>query len=317
MSAPLACEVQHLRKVFRVGFWGRRVLAVDDVTLQVPAGHVVGLIGPNGAGKTTTLRMLLGFVRPDAGRGTLLGEPLGSLRARARLGYLPELPVYPRFLTGAEVLDFQAGLAGVRDAGWTGRRDGLLERVGLGRAAGDRLHTYSKGMQQRLGIAVALCALPDLLVLDEPMSGLDPLGRHHVREIIRAEHARGCTVLFSSHVLADVEALCDDVAVLARGRVFRAGTLAEVAAGTTTSVEVRLSGGRPGTLGALEKLGPVRTAGPVHVWELQDPGSINAALELALASGCQVLGVLPRQGALEELVLQAHALAPVEGRNSP
>ncbi|MFC5288255.1 ABC transporter ATP-binding protein [Actinokineospora guangxiensis] len=209
-----------LRKRYR----GRH--AVDDVSFQVGRGEVVGLLGPNGAGKTTVIKMLLGLVHPDSGEAMLLGGRSGDPAARARVGYLPELFRYQPWLTAYEVLTLHMRLAGIslteRD-----RRDGLA-RVGLGERAGDRVGGFSKGMQQRLGLAVALVAAPELVVLDEPTSALDPVGRADVRDIVLSLKERGVAVLLNSHLIGEVERVCDRVVILDRGRVAASGSLAEL-----------------------------------------------------------------------------------------
>ena len=205
--------------------YGRRP-AVEDVSLEVGRGEVVGLLGPNGAGKTTVIKMLLGLVRPDAGEVMLLGRPAADPAARARVGYLPELFRYQPWLSAAEVLALHVRLSGV-DVPAQEQRD-CLALVGLAERAGDRVGGFSKGMQQRLGLAVALVARPELVVLDEPTSALDPLGRVDVRDIVLALKSRGVAVLLNSHLIGEVERVCDRVVILDRGRVAASGTLAEL-----------------------------------------------------------------------------------------
>jgi ABC-2 type transport system ATP-binding protein len=209
-----------LRKRF-----GRRT-AVDGVSFTVGRGEVVGLLGPNGAGKTSVIKMLLGLVRPDDGEVLLLGRPGRDPRSRERVGYLPELFRYQPWLTAAEVLGLHVRLAGVRVPPEEQRR--CLALVGLADRAGDRVGGFSKGMQQRLGLAVALVARPELVVLDEPTSALDPLGRADVRDIVLELRRRGVAVLLNSHLIGEVERVCDRVVVLDRGRVAAAGTLGEL-----------------------------------------------------------------------------------------
>ncbi|MFI0412355.1 ABC transporter ATP-binding protein [Actinomadura sp. 3N508] len=204
----------------------RRQTAVNDVSFTVGRGEVVGLLGPNGAGKTTVIKILLGLVRPDAGEVLLLGRPARDPRARARVGYLPELFRYQPWLTAAEVLRLHVRLAGttVPDS----ERRECLSTVGLADRAEDRVGGFSKGMQQRLGLAVALVARPDLVVLDEPTSALDPLGRADVRDLLLSLRSRGVAVLLNSHLIGEVERVCDRVVILDKGRVATSGTLAEL-----------------------------------------------------------------------------------------
>jgi len=205
--------------------YGRQI-AVDGVSLTVGRGQVVGLLGPNGAGKTSVIKMLLGLVRPDAGDVLLLGRPARDPEARARVGYLPELFRYQPWLTANEVLALHVRLAGV--AVPAGERRERLAAVGLADRAGDRVGGFSKGMQQRLGLAVALVARPDLVVLDEPTSALDPVGRADVRDLLLSLRDRGVAVLLNSHLIGEVERVCDRVVILDGGRVAAAGTLAEL-----------------------------------------------------------------------------------------
>ncbi|HEY7595920.1 MAG TPA: ABC transporter ATP-binding protein [Actinophytocola sp.] len=204
----------------------RKRTAVDDVSLTVDRGEVVGLLGPNGAGKTTVIKILLGLVRPDAGDVLLLGKPAGDPYARARVGYLPELFRYQPWLTAAEVLALHVRLAGV--AVPDGEQRDCLALVGLADRARDRVAGFSKGMQQRLGLAVALVARPELVVLDEPTSALDPVGRADVRDILLSLKERGVAVLLNSHLIGEVERVCDRVVILDRGKVAAAGSLAEL-----------------------------------------------------------------------------------------
>ena len=205
--------------------YGKQV-AVEDVSLEVARGEIVGLLGPNGAGKTSVIKMLLGLVRPDDGEVLLLGQPAADPAARARVGYLPELFRYQPWLTPVEVLALHVRLSGIDVAAQEQRE--CLELVGLADRADDRLGGFSKGMQQRLGLAVALVAGPELVVLDEPTSALDPLGRADVRDIVLALRERGVAVLLNSHLIGEVERVCDRVVILDRGRVAASGTLAEL-----------------------------------------------------------------------------------------
>jgi ABC-2 type transport system ATP-binding protein len=227
--------------------YGKRV-AVEEVSLTVGRGEVVGLLGPNGAGKTTVIKMLLGLVRPDAGEVMLLGRPVGDVSARRAVGYLPELFRYQPWLSAAEVLRLHVRLAGVPVS--DDDRRACLELVGLGTRTGDRVGGFSKGMQQRLGLAVALVARPEFVVLDEPTSALDPLGRVDVRDIVLALRERGVAVLLNSHLIGEVERVCDRVVILDSGRVAASGTLAELLGqhevhlhltGVTAAVEARLA----------------------------------------------------------------------------
>lgn len=199
-----------------------------DVTLRVERGEAFGLLGPNGAGKSTFVKMLVGLIRPTGGRASLFGFPAGSLEARRRIGYLPELFRFPEWLTGEEVLRYHARLCELEGDRARSRIERLLEVVGIGRRGRDKIRHYSKGMQQRLGLACAMLNDPDLLILDEPASALDPVGRHEVRQILRRLREEGKTIFLNSHLLEDIEWLCDRVALLHRGEIVAEGALAEM-----------------------------------------------------------------------------------------
>lgn len=203
-----------------------RVQALADLTLRVRRGEIFGFLGPNGAGKTTSVKLLVGLAHPTGGSGTVLGYPLGDRRARAALGYLPELFRYPEWLTAREVLEFHARMNGCASA--PRAIDGVLDLVGLAARARDRVGGFSKGMQQRLGLAVALLGRPELVVLDEPTSALDPSGRLEVREILRSLRSSGTAVFLNSHLLTEVEQVCDRIAIITRGRVVAEGSIGEI-----------------------------------------------------------------------------------------
>ena len=222
-----------LTKDFPTGFWRPRPhRGLDGLSLEVPEGGVFGLLGPNGAGKSTTLKLLVNLLRPTAGTATVLGNPPGDTRGRARLGFLPEHPTFYDHLSAEELLSYFAGLFGYTGAERRARASRALDRVGLGADRRRPIRQYSKGMVQRVGIAQAIVNDPALVILDEPMSGLDPIGRREVRELILELRDEGRTVLFSSHILSDAELLCSRVAILARGKLVGAGTLEELTSAT-------------------------------------------------------------------------------------
>jgi ABC-2 type transport system ATP-binding protein len=226
-----AIRIDGLTKHYDVGFWRRRpYVALDGLTLRVGRGEVFGFLGPNGAGKTTTLKLLMQLIYPTAGSAEILGTPVGDLSVRQRIGYLPETPYFYDNLTAEELLVYFASVFGYSSAEGRRRATRLLDEVGIGPERRFPLRRFSKGMVQRVGIAQALINDPEVVFLDEPMSGLDPLGRHEVRELILRLRDRGCTVFFSSHVLSDAEALCSRVAILAKGRLAASGTLDELTA---------------------------------------------------------------------------------------
>ncbi|WP_309739175.1 MULTISPECIES: ABC transporter ATP-binding protein [unclassified Chamaesiphon] len=230
-EVELAIETYQLRKVYRTGFWlNRQVESLKECTLQVEQGETFGLLGLNGAGKTTLLKTLLGIVKSTSGKGLLLGKPLGDRSVKQKIGYLPENPYFYDFLTGWELLEYTAGLFEIPYSVQKKRIPALLELVGLAQSAAKKkqLRQYSKGMVQRVGMAQALINDPELIFLDEPMSGLDPLGIKQMRDIIVSLGDAGKTVFFNSHVLAEVEQICSRVGILARGELICCGTLSDL-----------------------------------------------------------------------------------------
>ncbi|MFQ1002711.1 ABC transporter ATP-binding protein [Modestobacter sp. SSW1-42] len=279
-----------------------RQQAVSDVSLEVGRGEVVGLLGPNGAGKTSVIKMLLGLVRPDAGEVLLLGQDARQPSSRARVGYLPELFRYQPWLTPTEVLALHVRLSGL-DVGAAQQRE-CLALVGLADRAHDRLGGFSKGMQQRLGLAVALVADPELVVLDEPTSALDPLGRVDVRDIVLALRERGVAVLLNSHLIGEVERVCDRVVILDRGRVAAAGTLAELLG--QREVRLHLTDLPPGATGRLAAAGPVEREGEWFTVALPADDAGTAVPDLVgdlVALGVRVHAVEPVRISLEERLL--------------
>src|SRR5437764_5552288 len=229
MSGQAALATYELTKDFSVGFWRKRPYrALDRLTLEVGAGEIFGFLGPNGAGKTTTLKLLMQLVFPTSGRAEILGAPVGDVGVKRRIGYLPENPYFYDHLTAEELLTYFAALFGLRAQDARTRAARLLDEVGVGAERRLQLRKFSKGMLQRVGIAQALVNDPELVIFDEPMSGLDPLGRRDVRALILRLRDRGCTIFFSSHVLSDAEALCNRVAILAHARLVAAGPLSDM-----------------------------------------------------------------------------------------
>ena len=223
-----AIEVKGLTKTYRKGFLRRRVDAVHDIDFEVLQGEAFGFLGPNGAGKTTTMRMLMGLIAPTAGVARIFGHEIPSRKARQRLGFLPEAPYFYDYLSVNELLDFTGRLFGQTPKERAKRGDELIELVGLRDARNSALKSYSKGMLQRAGIAQALMNDPDLVVFDEPMSGLDPIGRKDVRDIILGLKEQGKTVFFSSHILSDVESVADRIAIIVRGKIHDVGRLRDI-----------------------------------------------------------------------------------------
>jgi ABC-2 type transport system ATP-binding protein len=275
--------------------------ALDGVSLEVGPGEVVGLLGPNGAGKTTTVKILLGLVRPTAGRARVFGLPAEDAQARRRVGYLPEQFRFPSWITGAGLLDLHGRLAGLDAETRRERAAAVLELVGLAGRERERVGGYSKGMQQRIGLAQALVGDPALVILDEPTSALDPLGRRDVREVVRTLRAGGTAVLLNSHLLSEVEMVCDRVAIMDRGRLVRSGRLDELVGGAL-ELRVRLDRVDQRALDLLGGHGEVVAHEGQEVLVVADDPAASADLAAELvAAGYGLLALVPLQRSLEDV----------------
>jgi ABC-2 type transport system ATP-binding protein len=320
-DAPVI-DVRDLGKVYRTPFRRRRSQALNGVSFSVGRGEIFGFLGPNGAGKTTTIRVLMGLIAATAGSARIFGHPVPSREARMRLGFLPEQPYFYDYLTVEELLDLVGRLFGLDRATRTRRAGELIERVGLGRARGQSLKRFSKGMMQRAGLAQALMNDPDLVVLDEPMSGLDPIGRKEVRDLIVELRERGKTVFFSSHILTDVEAVADRVAIVARGEIRAQGVPAELVKRTLlgTDLVLRLPDRADDGDAAVAALTPrakvVRRAGGEIILALDPDDDIDDTLAAARAAGAKVVAVTPRHETLEDLFLR-QINAPAQPAGGP
>jgi ABC-2 type transport system ATP-binding protein len=295
-------EIENLTMDYVVGFWrSRRVRSLDGLSLAVTRGEVFGFLGHNGAGKTTTLKILMRIIYPTGGAARILGKPLDDIEMRRRIGYLPETPYFYDYLTGRELLDYFAKLGGL-DAQTRQRRiDETLRLVGMTDAAGRQLRKYSKGMLQRIGIAQAVVNDPEIVFLDEPMSGLDPIGRREVRDIIAGLRDQGKTVFFSTHILSDVEALCDRIAILKNGRRVAYGPLAEIQGSQASTLEVVVASVTDRAFDALTACADRvrRTASGVHC-EIADESKLEETVRLLRAHGGRLISVNPLRNALEE-----------------
>jgi ABC-2 type transport system ATP-binding protein len=303
-----AIDVRDLRKTYRTPFARKKVEALRGVTFAVERGTIYGFVGPNGAGKTTTIRTLMGLIRPSGGTAKLLGHDLPSREARFKIGFLPESPYFYDYLTVPELLDLVGRLFGMPRGERKKRADELIDRVGLGRARNQSLKKFSKGMLQRAGLAQALMNDPELVVLDEPMSGLDPIGRKEVRDLILELRDRGKTVFFSSHILTDIEAIADDVAIVARGQLTAQGKPADLIQRTKLGVDVTVHVG--GDVDDLtEGASRVRRTGDELSLTLPADADVDAWLAKARDKGAKVVSVAPRHETLEELFLRQIASA--------
>jgi ABC-2 type transport system ATP-binding protein len=295
-AGTLAVRTVELTKRF-----GKKV-ALAGLTMSVPRGEVFGFLGPNGAGKTTAVKLLLGLLSPSSGKGSLLGRPLGDLRARRRIGYLPELFRYQYWLTASEVVALHCELAPLPRSSWKDEIRNVLETVGLKDRANDRVSTFSKGMQQRLGLGAALVGEPELVFLDEPTSALDPVGRHDVREIIRGLSARGTAVFLNSHLLSEVEQVCDRVAVVDHGRVIASGTMDELLSGT--AVRVRATGLSQADKNKLAEFGSIDDEDENLTFANLAAERVPELVASIVAMGGRVYEVAPRHQTLEDRFLQ-------------
>lgn len=305
-------DVANLRKTYSEGLiFRRRVDALRGVSLSVQPGEIFGLLGPNGAGKTTLIKVLLGIVRKSDGDARVFGRPAGDRSARRRVGYLPESHRLPRHLTANTALDYYGGLSDVPQAEVRRRRPDLLKLVGLEKWGTTSVSKFSKGMQQRLGLAQAMLHDPDLLVLDEPTDGVDPVGRADIRKVLRQLKDRGKTVFYNSHLLQELELVCDRVAILRKGRVERIGTLDEVkqlAVGGRLEVAMQLQGDASAIDESLAGL-DVRKRDTVEAGRVQvilaaaDQNGVDSAIDAVRRRGVSVCGLVRRQRTLEEAFL--------------
>ncbi|UKO95968.1 ABC transporter ATP-binding protein [Nostoc sp. UHCC 0870] len=303
IDTPPVVITSDLRKVYRTGFWmNQQIVSLKGCSLTVYQGETFGLLGPNGAGKTTLLKLLLGIIRPTAGKGLLLGQPLGDRNVKQRIGYLSENPYLYEYLTGWEFLQLAAGLFQIPSSVQRQRIPHLLDLVGLSVADARKkqMRRYSKGMLQRVGMAQALINDPDLIFLDEPMSGLDPLGRYRMREIILSLKAAGKTIFFNSHILSEVEQICDRIAILSQGELICIGSLGELL-GRDEIYHVK---GEGGDLAILKKWLPSIVFEPDGSWH----GTLQADYYDFLGSlrlmGGKVISIHLSRQSLEEFFIQ-------------
>jgi len=302
-----AIQIHELTKRFWSGWPGRpSVTALDGLSLSVSRGEIYGFLGPNGSGKTTTLKILMGLIRATSGMAELFGQPAGDVQVRRRIGFLPESPYFYDYLTGEEFLSFYGQLAGLPRAELGRRVTDLLERVGLSDARRRQLRQFSKGMLQRVGLAQALIHDPELIILDEPMSGLDPLGRKQIRDLILSLRDQGKTVFFSTHIIPDVEMICDRVGIIVKGRLLASGRVDElVSHGHTQSVEVVCEGIPAERVRAIaEAATRVLQQGRRALVVLPGHERLEEVLAAIRTQGGTLVSVTPQKGSLEELFLQ-------------
>ena len=300
-----AISIKGLRKVFVTGVLRRKYVALKSLDLEVPEGTIFGYVGHNGAGKTTSIKMLMGLITPTAGEARVLGHPLKSMDALARIGFLPEHPYFHDYLTGREFLDFYARLFNIPAAERAKRIDRLLGEVRLQQARDAQLRTYSKGMLQRIGVAQALINEPQLVILDEPMSGLDPSGRRLIRNLILRMRDEGRTVFFSSHILSDVEMICDRIGILVRGKLAYTGGVSELLEQHTNRVELRVEQLDEGFVVQQGELlrGAVQH-GNQWLLKVNADESQQLLLQRLTEAGAEVVSINPVRPSLEELFMR-------------
>ncbi len=299
-------EIEGLTKDFRPGFGLRRKRVLEGIALEVHKGEIFGFIGPNGAGKTTTLKILMGLIRPTGGCARILGHDVSEVAFRRHVGFLPEGPYFYDFLTGRETLEFYSRLCGLSPARARARTQELLEQIGLGHAGGQRLRTYSKGMLQRIGIAQALVHDPEVLFLDEPMSGLDPVGRKEIRDLILHLHEEGKTIFMNTHILSDVEMICDRIAIIVGGRIVHQASAQELRAADGGLVDIIAMGLSAGLAERLETEHGAELRGRGGRIEVRVASKrVDQVLGEIVADGAHVLSAMPLRGGLEDLFMAA------------
>jgi len=302
-ASATAVTCERLAKTYRAALSRGGVQALRGLDLVVPPGQTFGLLGPNGAGKTTLVKLLLGIAFPTSGTASVLGRPAGDVRARQRVGYLPESHRYPPHLTGEQVLHHFGRLSGLRRPRRVRRVDELLRRVRMEEWRSVRVHKYSKGMMQRLGMAQAILNDPDLLILDEPTDGVDPIGRREIRDLLLEQKARGATIFLNSHLLSEVERICDRVAILKEGTLLREGSVADLTQ-PRSAWQVEARGARPEALEAA--LGRVPDA-RVRDGRVELQGGVpalNALIDALRGQGVEITAVLPRRESLEDVFVK-------------
>jgi len=300
VTDPVISTVK-LHKVYRSGFGMRRVTALAGVTFDVGRGEVFGFLGPNGAGKTSLIKVLMGLSRPTEGTALVFGRPARDARTKARIGFLPESPYFYEYLTAVEFLHLSARLSGVPASDVDQRVRSLLRLVRMEDAAGTQMRGYSRGMLQRMGIAQALVSDPELVILDEPMGGLDPVGRKEFRDIIVGLRDRGKTIFFSTHILADVEMICDRVGIIIAGEMVSIGALNETLTDEIQSYEVTVTGLTGKFRKVLERVGEaaIRSGDTVLV-TVRDDAGVDKVMAIAREAGARIQAIVPRKRTLED-----------------
>ena len=298
-------DVRDLKKSFRTGLFSRKTVdAVRGVTFDVVRGEIFGFLGPNGSGKTTTIKMLTGLIERSGGEAYLFGAEVPSTAARKRIGFLPENPYVFPYLTPREFVEMCGQLSGMKGSKLSKRTMEVLTKVGIAYAADRQVRRLSKGMLQRTGLAAALVADPEMLILDEPMSGLDPVGRKEVRDLIFAERDLGRTIFFSTHILSDVEAMCDRVTILREGKAVVSGEIRELLRGDVLRTEIYLANVSDALRESLQGSHTVSNRPGLVVVDVEGEANVGDVLRAALDGGARVVEVTPRRETLEDLFMK-------------
>jgi|UniRef100_A0A7V3PSG4 ABC-2 type transport system ATP-binding protein len=297
-------EMVRLSKTYRSGFRMKKVQALVDLNLQIGKGEIFGFLGPNGAGKTTAIKILIGLAKPSSGYATVLGKPPRETRVKRRLGFLPESPYFYEYLTASEFLTLAAQLSGVNHSEIKSRVRQMLKVVRMEYAANQQMRGFSRGMLQRIGIAQALIHDPEVVILDEPMGGLDPIGRKEFRDIIVGLRDQGKTVFFSTHILADVEMICDRVGIIVGGRMVEMGRLNDILSGEVESIEITLRGVSGKFRKGLERIADrCIEAGELLMLSVKNEEEVERVLAIARDAQAQVKAIIPRSMTLEEFFM--------------
>jgi ABC-2 type transport system ATP-binding protein len=298
---PSPLKVENLYKSFRSNMTQRRIPVLENVSFSLQPGEIFGFLGPNGAGKTTTMKCIVGLLHRDSGDITLFDLPSETIQSRKRLGFLPEHPYFYEYLTGREFLRFTAQLCGVPNREIDDRIRILLEKVGMAKRSDIKLRKFSKGMTQRIGLAHALVHNPDLIILDEPFSGLDPIGRKELRDIILQLRQEGKTVFFSSHIIQDMELICDRVAIMLEGKIRKIGALSDLLSDTVTSVEIVFRHPQPNLIPGMHRaMQNTRDGYLVSIEEAQK----EPLIERLVTHNADIISVIPQKKNLEDLFME-------------
>ncbi|MEO0080290.1 MAG: ABC transporter ATP-binding protein [candidate division WOR-3 bacterium] len=306
-------ETVRLSKSYRAGFRMKKVLALVDLNLEIRRGEIFGFLGPNGAGKTTTIKILMGLAQPDSGSAVLFGRPPRDNRAKAKVGFLPESPYFYEYLTAAEFLELAAQLSGVPRAEIPKRVKEMLRLVRMEHAANAQMKGFSRGMLQRIGIAQALIHDPELVVLDEPMGGLDPIGRKEFRDIIVGLRERHKTVFFSTHILSDVEMICDRVGIIISGKLVKVGQMTEILSGDIEAIEVTVRGATGKFRKALMRVAQqFIESGDLLLLTVRTEEEVDRIAAIVHEAGARIQALVPRRKTLEDFFM-AQVLGAREG----